>query len=372
MPSAPSRLPDLLTFGIEEEFLIVDRDTGALVPRRRELIAATESESGEIEPELNLCQIEIATPICTRADEARASLLELRRSIDAAAESMGLAVVALGSHPFSGWRSQQVDTETERYADMSEEYAIVAKEQVICGCHVHVGVDDADQIIRVMARLRRWLPPLLALSANSPFWGGEDSGYASYRTQVWQRWPTSGMPPALADRAEYEALVEDLVASGALVDTSYLYWYARPSRSYPTIEIRIGDVMMSAGETVALGALLRALVWRAICEDRDGSPFNPHRDQVLDAAVWRASRHGITELLVGPTTGEPTGARAVIEETIEYAAPGLRVADDEELVREAVERWFSGGTGADRQRHLARGVGGHRRVVDAAVDHFTR
>jgi len=191
-----ARSPEAMTLGVEEEYLIVDQTSGALLPHADHVTPHATVTMGEtVSLELNLCQIEVATPVCRTLDEVRGHLRTLRLQLATAAEETGYGVAAAGTHPFSRWQDQQVDLGNDRYQRMVDNYQIVARQQVICGCHVHVGIADPDLAVATMTRSRPWLPVLLALSANSPYWQGLDTGYASYRLQVWQRWPTCGMPP---------------------------------------------------------------------------------------------------------------------------------------------------------------------------------
>lgn len=342
---------DRLTMGVEEEFLVVDLASGRLESRSQALLPSAHARLGdEVSPELSECEIEVATPVCTDLGDLENHLIRLRAALAAAGEPHGLGVVALGSHPFSHWEGQRVDTGIRRFEEMEEQYRIVAREQVICGCHVHVGIDDPDEVVQVMTRIRPVLPTLLALTGNSPYWNGLDSGYHSYRTQVWQRWPTARMPPTLADRADYDRLVDQLKASGTIDDPSYLYWYARPSVSYPTLEVRIADVCQTSEETTALAALVRALVWRFLDDARSGSSFPDAAREVLEGAVWRAARYGLSDRLVDPTDMEPAPAADVVRATVELAREGLEAAGDYDRVTDVVERLIGVGTGADRQR----------------------
>ena len=201
-----------------------------------------------------------------------------------------------------------------------------------------------------MTGARPWLPVLLALSANSPYWQGLDTGYASYRLQVWQRWPTCGMPPALADRAAYDALVRDLEAIGAIEDASYLYWYARPSQQFPTVEFRAADVCLGVDEAVAIAALSRALAWTAAAEAQAGRSWHGEAPATLDAAMWRASRYGLGSSLVSPSARARRPAAMVVAEFLDHVGTGLEVHGDAGEVGELVATILARGNGADRQR----------------------
>ncbi len=353
-------MSDVLTLGVEEEYLVVDGSSGALVPRSDQLEPHAKRQMGDaVTTELNLCQIEVATPVCRTLDDVRDHLSTLRLQLSKAAEETGFGVAAAGTHPFSLWQDQQVDLRKDRYRRMVENYQLIARQQVICGCHVHVGIADPNLAVGAMTRVRPWLPVLLALSANSPFWQGADTGYASYRTQVWQRWPTCGMPPAMTTREEFDALVAKLQEIEAIEDATFLYWYVRPSSRFPTLEFRAGDVCLTTDEAVAMAGLVRALAWTAAAEVRAGrSPAAPPHE-VLDAAMWRASRHGLDATLVSQVSAAPRPAAAVVGEFLDHVREGLEAHGDFDEVTELVTAILARGNGANRQRavHARRGSG---------------
>ena len=353
-----------LSVGVEEEYLLADTVTGALVPRSAEAVAAaTATLGGSVTGELNLCQIEVATAVCTSLDVLGDDLGRLRRRLAAACLPLGLAPLASGTHPFSPWQAQAVDRSNERYASMEDRYQIVARQQVICGCHVHVGVEDPAVRVAVMNRARSWMPLFLALSANSPYWQGTDSGYASYRTQVWQRWPMAGMPPALDGPDAYDGLVAGLVRTGAIEDATHLYWYIRPSARYPTLEFRVCDVCLEPEQAVMLAGLLRALVWTCAaeaCEGGSGPATGASvvgADYQLRAAVWNAARYGLEGRLMDPDTGLAAPAAQVIRAAVDRLGPALDAHGDRAAVEDGVERILREGNGAVWQRQVVAQVG---------------
>jgi carboxylate-amine ligase len=353
-----------ITLGVEEEFLVVDAASGALVPRSHQLLPRARDVLGEdVAPELNLCQIEVGTPVCQTLDEVRDHLGRLRTGLHDSGARLGVAVAATATHPFSLWQHQQVDLSNERYSRMDDTYQIVAREQVICGCHVHVGVGDGDLAIEVMNRVRPWLPVLLALSANSPFWQGLDTGYASYRLQVWQRWPTSGMPPDLPSRHAYDELVRELQEIDAVEDATFLYWYARPSARFPTLEFRVCDVCLDVEHTVTVAGLIRALAWTKALEAAEARPpvFPPR--EIMEAAVWRAARYGLEGSLVSPHSWKTTPAVAVVDELLEHVREALEAHGDWERVSDGVQDLVGRGNGASIQRRAFRRRGDGRDVV---------
>jgi carboxylate-amine ligase len=342
---------DILTLGVEEEFLVVDATTGALVPRSHAVLPAASRALGtEVSSELNLCQIEVGTPVCTTLAQVRAELTRLRAELSGVAAGEGCDVVAVGTHPSGLWQDQQVDLSHDRYRRMEEVYQVVARQQVICGCHVHVGIPDRELAVAAMNRSRSWLPVLVALFANSPFWQAADTGYASYRLQVWQRWPTSGMPPHLRSAADFDGLVEELRSIEAIEDATFIYWYVRPSTRWPTLEFRACDVCPTVEEAVALAGLSRALAWTCAREVLDGQAPVDCRQEILEAAMWRAGRYGLASTLVSPGSGAPHPAAAVVGELLEHLRPALEAHGDWLVVSAAVAEIVSGGNGASRQR----------------------
>jgi carboxylate-amine ligase len=336
------------TLGVEEEFLVVDRETRGLVPRGHELIAEVEDLGEHVSAELNRCQVEVDTPVCTNLGSLREEVVAKRERLRVAGEQLGLAAAAVATHPFSSWRQQAVETDEERYEVMEDRFRLLAREHVICGCHVHVGISDPDDRVAVLGAAGAWLPTLLALSTNSPYWQAEDTGYASYRTVIWSRWPTSGMPPAISSPDELQAVIDDLVTVGAIDDETHLYWWVRPSLRHPTAEFRICDTFVFVDDVVAVTGLIRALCWTALNAAETLAPV-PGRE-VLRAAVWHAARYGMRRNLVDPAAMAQRPAADVVRSLVDMARPGLEHYGDDEVVSELVEQILTRGTGASAQR----------------------
>jgi len=310
--------------------------------------------------------IETNTPVCTTLAEVRQDLRRARRALVEAAGRHGLAIAAAGTHPFSSWADQEV-TDKTRYHNLAADYRQVFREEVVFGCHVHVGFDDREAAIQTMNRVRPWLPVLLALSANSPFWVGADTGYASYRTEVWNRWPTAGMPQSFASRAEYDALVETLMATGSVREPTKLYWDVRPSARQETLEFRVADSVMAVDEAVMVAGLVRALAVTAHAAADRGDPDPRPRPELLRAATWRAARHGLEADLVDVLAGQARPAAELVEAFLAEVRPALEEAGDLEEVTELVRVTLAGGTGAARQRQVFRRTGRLEDVVDLIV-----
>jgi glutamate---cysteine ligase / carboxylate-amine ligase len=331
--------------GVEEELLLVNPDSGAAVP-----LVAGVLLRGEFEAELMREQVEVQTPPCSTLRQLRELLLANRRLAAEAANAEGAAVAALGTAPLVTYPST---VSNERYLTMTEAYGLTAREQLTCGCHVHVEVGSREEGVAALDRLRPWLSVLLALCANSPYWQGIDTGYASYRGRVWGRWPSSG-PTALFGSAKvYDETVAALVDSGVLLDKKMIYFDARLSEANPTVEIRAADVCRTVDGAVLLAALGRALVDTAVEEWRQGQPAHPARVELLRAAAWRAARSGLSGDLVDVyNSGRPRPAAQVVAALLEYVRPVLeRQGEWDEVTRLAADA-LEGGTGADLQRRV--------------------
>ena len=337
------------TFGIEEEYLLIDACTGDLVSRAPDVLEAGRDIDG-LASELNRCQIEIATGICDDLAQAEQQIAARRAEVTKAGAHSGTRPVALASHPFASWDDQEVNTDKERYVRLLETYQQVAWQQAICGCHVHVGIEDRDLRIAVMDRVRPWLPPLLALSANSPYWQGKDTGYASYRSIVWQPWPTATMPPRLETNRNYEAMVDELTAIEAIENPHSLYWYVRPSAGFETLEFRVCDVCLRARDAVTIAGLIRALVAVVSAEVTAGKPDASPSQPALESAMWRAARYGLDNTLVDPTRPGLRPAAEVVAQLVDFVRPGLDEAGDTGRVVSGVDAILAEGNGAAHQR----------------------
>jgi glutamate---cysteine ligase / carboxylate-amine ligase len=311
--------------------------------------------------------VETNTPICNSLAEVRDALRRTRRALVAAAEGEGLRIAAAGTHPFSHWRDQAVTPKT-RYHNLAEDYRQLFREEVVFGCHVHVGIPDREAAIQTMNRVRPWLPVLLALSGSSPFWLGADTGYASYRTEVWNRWPMAGMPHPFASRAEYDRLVETLEATGSVREPTKLYWDVRPSTQFETLEFRVADVLPRVDEAVMVAGLVRALAFTCHAAALAGEPDPLPRPELLRAAKWRAARHGLDADLVDVLGGQARPAAELVEAFLEAIRPGLEAGGDLEEVTGLVRATLAGGTAAARQREVLRRTGSLEAVVDQLAD----
>jgi carboxylate-amine ligase len=357
------------TLGVEEEFLVVDAATGALRPDGAAALPAARDRLGEdVHPELHPSQIEITTPVAETLGEIRAELVRMRSELAATLAERGDRLAATGTHPFSPWTADPAIN--PEYQLLEEQYQQIAREQLICGTHVHVGIDDPERAIAVVNAVAPWLSPIVALAANSPFWGGRDTGYASYRTELWRRWPTAGTPAPFADRAEYEAVVEALFRTGSIDDHARIYWDVRPSARFPTVEFRVADVGMTVDDTVMTAGLVRALAVtaaRAVADGRGGAGGRG-RPVLIRAATWRAARYGISADLVDVVAERAVPARDLIDRLLQRLRPALLDLGDWDEVSSLVGGVLADGTPADRQRRVWAATGKLESVVEFIVE----
>ncbi|HZB45301.1 MAG TPA: carboxylate-amine ligase [Pyrinomonadaceae bacterium] len=355
------------TLGVEEEYQIIHPETRELRSRAaRILLKAEEAVGQQVQSELYLSQIEIGTRVCSTLVDVRAELVRLRREVIAAAARDGSSISAAGTHPFSHWEGQLL-TPKDRYRSIAEDYQQLAREQLIFGCHVHVGISDREAAIQVMNRARGWLAPLLALSANSPFWLGADTGYASFRTEIWRRWPMAGTPQVFGSRSEYDALVETLVATGSISDATKIYWDVRPSARFETLEFRVTDVCLTVDEAVMMAGLVRALARTCFAQAARYEPTRHPRPEVLRAAKWRAARYGLTAELIDVEEGCAVPARRMIGKMLTFLRPSLEELGEWEEVSDLVSETLGRGTGSQRQREAYARAGRLEDVVDLIV-----
>ncbi len=358
---------EAFTVGVEEEFHLVDAKTFELQPASEPVVAAVREHVGEqAQPEMLADQIEVETEICDTLDEVRAELTRLRRHVAEAAEAQGRCILASGTHPFSSFEGQRI-TRKERYLMLEHDYQQLAREQHICGSHVHVGISDADVAVRVMDRTRPWLAVLRALAANSPFWQGDDTGYASYRTEVFDRWPTTGTPAPLGSRAAFDALVDALLATEVMRDAGALYWDIRPSARYATLELRVADVGTTVDEDVMLAGLFRSLVRRCHADVEKGVPVRHPPPDVVRLARWRAARDGLEGSLLDPLEGRPVPARSAVARLLDFVSDDLEAHGEWDEVSDLVGRQLAHGSGARRQRAAAERGGTAEVVADLAA-----
>ena len=344
-----SQPPPSFSLGIEEEYLLVDRQTRDLVPDPPSMMLeeCQKRLEGRVSPEFLRCQIEVGTRVCSSLAEARADLAHLRATVAEVAQRHGLAPIAAATHPFASWAAQK-PTERERYLTLARDMQAPARRLIICGLHVHVGLEDPQLRIDLLGQIAYFLPHLLALSTSSPFWRGNDTGLKSYRIAVFNEMPRTGLPESFDSFAEYERHLSVLVNAGLIEDGTKLWWDCRPSARFPTLELRIPDICTRLDDGVAIAALYRCLLrmlWRLrIANQR----WRRYSHKLISENRWRAQRYGLDEGLVDFGKGEIVAYPSLLEEIVELVAEDARefgCAAEVESARAILKR----GTSAHRQ-----------------------
>ncbi|MFI5982375.1 glutamate--cysteine ligase [Streptomyces sp. NPDC051555] len=345
--------------GVEEELLLVDARTGAPMAVSGAVLAAadrsawqrpgTAGPDHEFEKELQKEQLEFATEPVVDMGELQQEIVRIRAEAARHAASAGAVVAAVATSPLAVQPSLNVGS---RYRWMGDQFGLMVQEQLTCGCHVHVSVASDEEGVAVLDRIRPWLAVLTAMSANSPFWQGEDSGYGSYRSRVWNRWPSAGPVDLFGSADRYHEQVRAMIDTGVLCDEGMIYFEARLSATYPTVEVRVADVCLDAATPVLLAALIRALVETAARAWRDGRPAARIGTNLLRLASWRAARSGLDGPLLHPVTMRETSPEQAVEALFLHVREALEDHGDDERVREALSHLYERGNGARIQRRL--------------------
>jgi carboxylate-amine ligase len=347
----------LRKIGVEEELMLVDPTTGHLAAVSQSAVLANEAAE-EVEQELFLQQIETSTPPCETADDLLVGLRAGRRAVGEAAAAAGARAVAMAAPVLA--EDDEDFTPKSRYRRIQHEYGEMARQALVCAMHLHVDVRSDEEAVRVVDGIRPWLPLLVALGANSPYWNGRDTGHASWRSQVWSRWPTAGSAQPFGDVATYRAVSDSMLEWGAGLDTGMLYFDVRLAEQYPTVEIRVADVCTEVEDALLVALLTRALV-ATVAADASAPDW---RSDLLRVAGWRAARHGLAGDLVHPVDATLVPARAVFDATVEHCRDALDEHGDLDRVRDLFERLVARGTGATRQRRAFESSGSLRGVVE--------
>lgn len=354
-----------MTVGVEEEFHVIDLDSRELVPRGPEILERLPSD--QFTAELHRSMVETNSDVFTDLDDLRDALLRMRRQAADVAETLGLGIAAVGTVPLVEAEEMRM-TPTWRFEQMHDDYQLLAREQLICGTQVHIGLDDRDMAVAVAQRVSRWLPVLLALSASSPYWMGADSGYSSIRSLLWQRWPTAGASGLVQSATDHDDLVAELISSGTISDRKMIYFDVRPSAHVPTLELRVTDSCPDIDDIVLLAGLYRALVLRereAVLQRR---PLVQARGPVLRAATWRAARSGLEGHLVDLSDfARPVPARDAVMSLVDSLRLQLEAHDDWERISQLAERACERGSAAYWQRRVFARRERFADVVDALL-----
>ncbi|PYI38639.1 hypothetical protein CVS30_08720 [Arthrobacter psychrolactophilus] len=339
----------MLTFGIEEEFVLLDRSTLVPVPIAADIQRALANFNfgrTVVQSEFLRCQLEYSSPVLMHFDEAAQALWDFRSAVAQCADEYGVVVAGVGT----SFRNpaQAMVTEEGRYIAIAESIGILASEHYINGLHIHVGVPGREAGVVSLNYLRQWLPTLLAMSANSPFWCGQDTGFSSWRAIQYRRWSSAGCPPEFIDAIDYEKRILALIGLGVTPDKGSISWSARLSARHPTVEIRVADAQLDPSTTLLLALIVRALVLASMTQSETVPP-DP-APELLDAGLWHAARYGLSAQLVHPLHHRLVPASEAVQSLLDAAHLALEVLGDLAIVTALAEQLLLVGTGADRQR----------------------
>ena len=355
----------VFTLGIEEEFQIIDPETRELRSHIQEILADGKIILKEhVKPEMHQSVVELGTEICSDTGCARQQVIELRSELATLAALDGLKIASAGTHPFSHWMDQLI-TADERYATIVQDMQQIARANLIFGLHVHVGIPDREEAIDVMNQARYFLPHLYALSVNSPFWLGQNTGLKAYRQMIFERFPRSGIPDAFESLSEYEDYLKLLVTTNCIDNAKKIWWDIRLHPFFDTIEFRICDAQSRVDDTIALAALMQAIVSKLQKLRRQNVTFRMYPRRLIDENRWRASRYGLDGKMIDFGRKCEVDERALLHEMLEFISTEMdELGSQSELAH--IERIMREGTGADRQ--LA--VWERTRDMKAVVDHI--
>ncbi|MEP7014372.1 MAG: carboxylate-amine ligase [Verrucomicrobiota bacterium] len=354
------------TLGIEEEFAIIDPVTRELRSHIQEILEGGKVLLKEqIKPEMHQSVVELGTEICDSIDHARAHVVELRSRLAELAGRSGLKIASSGTHPFSHWHDQLI-TEGERYQEIVQDMQLLARANLIFGLHVHVGIPDRESAIHVMNQARYFLPHIYALSVNSPFWVGQNTGLKGYRLKVFERFPRTGIPDAFDSLSEYEDYCKLLVKTGCVDNAKKIWWDIRLHPFFDTLEFRICDAQSRVDDTLAMAALIQAIIAKLYKLLRKNTTFRIYRRRLLDENRWRASRYGIDGKLIDFGREEAVETRSLLNELLEFVSTEVNeLGSVKEMAH--VERIMREGTGADRQLATWERTQDLKAVVDQIV-----
>lgn len=338
-------MDDVLTIGVEEEYLLVCPETGKAVknPPKGFMKLCGERIGPRVTPEFLRCQVEIATGICETVDQARAEIADLRGTLAEIAIEHDMRLMAASTHPFTPWKTQKA-TEGERYAKLDTDMQGAIRRMMICGMHVHIGLENPEHRIDVQNQMRYFLPHMLALSTSSPFWEGHLMGMKSYRLSVFDGMPRTGIPEEIDSYGEYERLINTIVKAGAVEDSSKIWWDIRPSAKFPTLEMRVCDICTKLDDAMAIVAIYQSLTRRILRLKNSNMKWRVYPAFLISENRWMAQRHGVSGKLIDFGSGETSSFETLLEELIDWIeedAEALGCLKEVHHAREIVKRGSS-------------------------------
>ena len=356
----------VFTIGIEEEFQIVDPETRELRSHIQEILAQGKMILKEqVKPEMHQSVVELGTEICQDVADARRQVVQLRRELARLAARDGLQIASAGTHPFSHWMDQLI-TSGERYATIVNDLQQIARANLIFGLHVHIGIPDREEAIQLMNQARYFLPHIYALSVNSPFWLGQNTGFKAYRHNIFERFPRTGIPDAFESLSEYNEYLDLLVSTNCIDNAKKIWWDIRVHPFFDTIEFRICDAQSTVDDTIALAAMMQAVIFKLHKLLRQNVSFRIYRRRVIDENRWRAARYGLDGKLIDFGRRQEVETRSLIHEILEFIGPEVEeLGSQGEMAH--IEEILRNGTGADRQLAVWDRTQDMKAVVDQIV-----
>ena len=359
------------TVGIEEEYLLVDKQTRDLADPPEQMLKDFEKAMPEhVRPEFLRSQVEVGTSICTTIGQAKSELRELRKMVADISDNYGLAPIASSTHPFAQWEELK-HTDKARYHTLAENLQAVARRLVISGMHVHVGIEDEELRIDLMNQVTYFLPHLLALSTSSPFWRGEDTGLKSYRLSIFNELPRTGLPENFASYQEYSRHVEVLEMANLIEDATMIWWDVRPSVKFPTLEMRITDVCTRLEHTAAIAALYVCILRMLFRLRRSNQRWRQYARMLIEENRWRAQRYGMDGGLVDFGKGEIVSCATLLDELLEMVkedAEALNCVDEVNAARKIIENGTSAHLQLKKYKSVIKKGGSHEDALKGVVD----
>lgn len=355
------------TLGVEEEYMVIDPETRELKSHDQKIVElASKSFNDQVKAEMHQAVVEVGTGICTDTEQARKEISQLRWHVAEVAASLGLRIGASGTHPFSHW-SKQLITPNPRYDAIVNEMQEAARSNLIFGLHVHVGIKDKDMAIHIMNTVRYFLPHVYALSSNSPFWEGRNTGFKSFRTKVFDKFPRTGIPDAFNSWDEFKNYVNLLIKTNCIDNAKKIWWDVRVHPFFDTIEFRICDVPMRVEESIAITAIFQALVVKLYKLRMENMSFIMYSRALINENKWRASRYGLDGRLIDFGIQQDKDTRDLIRELLEFIDDVVDELGSRNAIQ-YVHKILHEGTGADRQLAVFAHTGSLERVVDYIVE----
>ena len=357
------------TIGVEEEYMILDPTTKELKSHQRAIVTEGQKRfDDKIKAEMHQAVVEVGTSICNNADEAFQEILSLRTGVSEIANGLGYSIGASGTHPFSLWEKQLI-SDNERYQDLLNELQQAARSNLIFGLHVHVGMEDRKMAIHIANTARYFLPHIYALSTNSPFWESRNTGYKSYRSKVFDKFPRTGIPDYFESIEAYDNFVQLLIKTNCIDDAKKIWWDLRVHPVYNTIEFRICDIPMTIQETITIAALFQAICAKIYSLRRQNINFINYQRALINENKWRASRYGIDGLLIDFGKEKEVHVKELINELLEFVDGVVDELGSRHHI-EKVQNIFNTGTGADRQLATYKETGSLIEVVKLIESSF--